>query len=77
MSVLQIYVAEKQFRRTVIGRLGQPALATDATTGFLWVPACEGTPTGTPDPVAGMVPLVVDSLTGTLYLHHSGSWVAL
>ena len=71
------YVSEKQWRRSVVSRLGKPSLATDATTGFLWVPTCAGTPTGTPDPVPGMLPLVADSLTGTLYLHDGATWNAL
>ncbi len=71
------YVSEKQWRRTVVARLGKPTVATDATTGFLWVPACAGVPTGTPDPISGMLPLVGDSLTGTLYVHDGFTWNAL
>lgn len=71
------YVSEKQWRRSVVARLGKPSLATDATTGFLWVPACEGVPTGTPVPIEGMLPLVADSLTGTLYMHDGAAWNAL
>lgn len=77
MSTLQVYVAEKQFRRTVIGRLGQPELATDATTGFLWIPTCPGVPTGLPDPVPGMMPLVGNSLTGEVYRHDGVSWAVV
>jgi hypothetical protein len=50
------------------------ALATDATGGFLYVPSCAGTPTGTPTTQAGRVPLVVDTTNNRLYFYSGGSW---
>lgn len=77
MTQLQLYVSERQWRRTVASRLGEPELATDASTGFLWIPTCAGVPTGTPDPVPGMMPLVADSLTGIIYRHDGLNWTAV
>jgi hypothetical protein len=53
---------------------GIPSLATNATDGFLYIPACAGTPTGTPTAVTGMAPLVVDSTNNKLYFYSGGAW---
>jgi len=60
---------------TIVG--DQANLATSATTGFLYVPACAGTPTGTPTAVTGKIPVVADSTNNKLYIYSGGSWVAL
>lgn len=50
------------------------ALTTDATNGFLYVPSCPGTPTGTPTTYTGRVPIVVDSTNNKLYFYSGGAW---
>lgn len=55
-------------------RAGVASLATTATNGFLYIPSCAGTPTGTPTAVTGMAPMVVDSTNNKLYVYIGGSW---
>ncbi len=76
MTQFIIRSAEAQFRSTVIERLGPGAaeLATDAVSGFLYVPTCNGVPTGTPEAQTGMVPLVVDRSHNRLYFYSTGAW---
>jgi hypothetical protein len=50
------------------------ALATTATNGFLYVPTCAGTPTGTPTAITGMAPIVVDTTNNKLYFYSGGQW---
>lgn len=50
------------------------AVATNATDGFLYVPACAGTPTGTPTAYTGRVPIVVDTTNNKLYFYSNGVW---
>jgi len=50
------------------------ALATNATNGFLYVPTCAGTPTGTPTAITGMAPIVVDTTNNKLYFYSTGQW---
>jgi len=50
------------------------ALATTATDGFLYVPTCAGTPTGTPTAVTGMAPIVVNTTNNKLYFYSGGAW---
>jgi hypothetical protein len=50
------------------------ALATTATNGFLYVPTCAGTPTGTPTTITGMAPIVVNTTNNKLYFYSGGSW---
>lgn len=74
---LQIYASTTQWRTQVADTFGGAALATTATTGFFYVPACAGTPTGVPVAQAGLVPIVFDSTGGKLYAYTGGSWVAV
>lgn len=55
-------------------RAGRPSLATNATDGFLYVPACAGTPTGAATGITGMIPIVVDSTNHKLYFYSGGAW---
>jgi len=50
------------------------ALATTATNGFLYVPTCAGTPTGTPTSITGMAPIVVNTTNNKLYFYSGGAW---
>ena len=50
------------------------ALATTATNGFLYVPTCAGTPTGTPTAITGMAPIVVDTTNNKMYFYSGGQW---
>ncbi len=50
------------------------ALATTATSGFLYIPICAGTPTGVPEAIAGAVPLVFDTVAGKLWIYTGGVW---
>jgi len=50
------------------------ALATTATNGFLYVPTCAGTPTGTPTTITGMAPIVVNTTNNKLYFYSGGAW---
>lgn len=50
------------------------AIATTATNGFLYVPSCAGTPTGTPTAFTGRVPIVVDTTNNKLYFYSGGAW---
>jgi hypothetical protein len=52
----------------------QSALATTATDGFLYVPTCAGTPTGTPTAISGMAPIVVNTTNNKLYFYSGGAW---
>jgi hypothetical protein len=50
------------------------SVTTTATDGFLYVPSCLGTPTGTPTNYAGRIPIVVDSNSHKLYFYSGGVW---
>ena len=55
-------------------RVGTAAIATTATDGFLYVPTCAGTPTGTPTAITGLAPIVIDSTNNKLYFYSGGVW---
>jgi len=57
--------------------IGNAVLATTATDGFLYVPACAGVPTGVPTAKTGRIPIVVDSTNNKMYIRSGGAWVAL
>lgn len=50
------------------------AIATNATDGFLYVPTCAGTPTGTPSTYAGRAPIIVDTTNHKIYFYSGGAW---
>jgi hypothetical protein len=66
----------KRVNITALGSVvaGNGALATTATDGFLYVPTCAGTPTGTPTTITGMAPIVVNTTNNKLYFYSGGSW---
>lgn len=54
--------------------IGNAAIATTATRGFLYIPSCAGAPTGTPVSQTGTIPMVYDTTDARLYLYESGGW---
>jgi hypothetical protein len=58
-------------------QVGTGAIATTATDGFLYIPTCAGTPTGTPTAKTGFAPMVVDSTNNKLYVYVGGAWQAM
>jgi hypothetical protein len=54
--------------------VGIAAIATAATDGFLYVPTCAGTPTGTPTTQTGTAPIVIDTTNHKLYFYSGGTW---
>jgi hypothetical protein len=54
--------------------VGNQALATNATDGFLYVPTCAGAPTGTPTARTGTAPIIVDTTNNKLYFYSGGQW---
>jgi hypothetical protein len=54
--------------------LGGPSnLATGATSGFIQIPTCAGTPTGVPVNATGGVTLVYDTTANKLWAYN-GAW---
>lgn len=56
--------------------LGNAALSTSATDGFLNLTSCPGTPTGVPTAYTGRIPIIVDSTNNLIYAYNSG-WIGL
>lgn len=55
---------------------GNAALATNATVGFLMIPSCAGTPSGTPaDIPTGQAPIIYDSTNKKLCVWDGSAWV--
>lgn len=54
--------------------VGQGALATAATDGFLYIPTTPGTPTSAPTSHTGRVPLVYDTTNNKLCVYAGGAW---
>lgn len=52
--------------------LGNAAIGTTATDGFIYIPTCAGTPTGTPTTFTGRVPLVYDTTNHQFWIYDSG-----
>jgi hypothetical protein len=62
-----------EFRGFVMGD-GANELATTATTGFLYLPTVNGTPTGAPAAYTGAVPIVYDRSANKLWVRSAGTW---
>ncbi len=54
--------------------IGTGTIASAAANGFLYLPATNGTPTGTPTSYAGHSPVVIDSTNNRIYFYSSGAW---
>jgi hypothetical protein len=52
----------------------QSVVDTTATAGFVHLPSCAGTPTGTPTTFTGKTPMVVDTTNGRLYFYYGSAW---
>lgn len=51
--------------------VGNQALATNATDGFLYIPTCAGTPTGTPTAFTGRVAMIYDTTNNKFYVYNT------
>jgi len=71
-NCLQVIAADNTASAGFI--VGNQALATTATDGFIYVPTCAGTPTGTPTTQTGTAPIVVDTTNNKLYFYSGGAW---
>lgn len=54
--------------------VGNQALATTATEGFLYIPTCAGTPTGVPTTRAGRIAMIYDT-TNHQFWFYDGAWL--
>lgn len=55
--------------------IGTTALATNATSGFLWLPSCAGAPTGSPTaPYTNAAACVIDTTNRRLYVRVGTTW---
>jgi len=52
--------------------VGNAAVATNASDGFLYIPTCAGTPTGTPTGFTGRVALVYDTTNHQFWIYDGG-----
>ena len=53
--------------------VGNAALATSATDGFMYIPTCAGTPTGTPtNHVTGTLPMIYDTTNHKFWMYDAG-----
>ena len=48
--------------------------ATNTQDGFLYIPTCAGTPTGTPNAKTGTVPIIYDTTNHRLWIYDNGAW---
>lgn len=53
---------------------GAAAIATNATAGFLFLPTCAGTPSGTPTTYTGRVAMVYDTTAHKIWVYEGGAW---
>jgi hypothetical protein len=52
--------------------MGNAAIATNATDGFLYIPTCAGTPTGTPTAYTGRIAMIYDTSNHQFWFYDSG-----
>lgn len=73
----QDFLASAQSYWLTLLQSAPAALATTATTGFLYLPSCAGAPTGTPVTQTGLVPLVLDTTDNQIWAYLGGAWKAI
>lgn len=54
-------------------QVGNAAVATTATNGFLYIPTSAGTPTGTPTSKTGLVPMVYDTTNHKFWIYDTSA----
>ncbi len=54
-------------------RVNTAAISTSASDGFLYIPTCAGTPTGTPTAVTGLIPMIYDT-TNHQFWFYDTAW---
>lgn len=54
--------------------VGDAALATNATDGFLYIPSMAGNPSGTPTAQTGTAAMVLDTTNNRLYVRSGANW---
>lgn len=54
--------------------IGMPSLATNATSGFAYIPRIGGTPSGTPTSISGYSPIAHDQGNNKLWLYNGSAW---
>jgi len=54
--------------------LGNAAVATNATDGFLYITTSAGTPAGTPTTFTGRAPIEIDTTNNLFYFYSTGAW---
>jgi hypothetical protein len=52
--------------------VGNAALATTDTEGFLYIPTCAGTPTGVPTTRTGLIPMIYDTTNDQFWFYRAG-----
>jgi hypothetical protein len=57
--------------------VGTAAIGTTATDGFLYIPTCAGTPSGTPTAYSGRSPIVHDTTGNKLFVYSGSAWRAV
>lgn len=65
---------EASLRLSAAGcQVGKASPATNATTGFPYIPSASGAPTGTPSAVSGMTPMYYDTSNHKIWFY-DGTW---
>ncbi|KKL66828.1 hypothetical protein LCGC14_2141100, partial [marine sediment metagenome] len=50
---------------------------TDAVRGFTQIAVCSGKPTGIPADIPGQIPMIIDGLTGDVYVYALDKWISM
>lgn len=71
-TALTIASATNTMQPSVV--VGNQAISTSATDGFLYIPTCAGTPTGTPTTFTGRVPMIFDTTNSQFWFFTGAAW---